>query len=150
MDMNNFYQVCVYISVSLMVFTLVISFLGGLGVFGPLSPDWGLDTSGNQSNIVGNFTQNPDQEGGFGNAWLIVFGGSTVLAAAGAIGIAIATQNATFVGVYIFSIYFWASYLNAVSIISFGGFLPLGFIVLFTVPVGFVFVGAIVGMLSGV
>ena len=150
MELTNFYQVCVYLSVSLMVFSLVINFLGGLGIFGVVTVDAGVDVQGNQSVIVEGFTKNPSQEGGFGNAWLIVFGGSTILAAAGAIGIAIATRNATFVGIYVFSIYFWASYLNAVSILSVGGFLLPGFIVLFTIPVGFVFVGAIVGMLSGV
>lgn len=153
MELTNFYQVCVFLSVSIMVFSLSVGFLGGLGVFGSLTPDFGVDVDGNESSVVEGFTKNPDSTGlagmGFENAWLLIFGAGTVLAGAGAIGIAIATQNATFVGVYVFSVYFWASYLNAVGILSFGGFLPFNFIMLFTVPVGFIFVAAIAGMLSG-
>jgi hypothetical protein len=150
MEMESFYQVCVYLSVALMVFTLSINFTAGLGVFGDISPSGGMDVSGNSSDIVGNFTKNPSSEGGFGNIWLLVFGAGTAIAGLGALAIAIATQNATFVGVYVFSVYFWASYINALSIISLGGFLPASFILLFTIPIGFVFIGAVVGMLSGV
>jgi hypothetical protein len=150
MEMTSFYQVCVYFAVGLMVFTLAISFVEELGVFGPVYPTGGMDVSGNQSSIVQNFTKNPDSTGGFSNVFLLAFGAGTLAGIGGAVVIAIATQNATFVGVYIFSVYFWASYINALSIISFGGFLPIGFIALFTIPIGFIFVGAVVGMLSGV
>lgn len=150
MELSSFYQVCVYLSIGLMVFTLAINFTVELGVFGDITPSGGMDVSGNQSGIVANFTKTPSGEGGFGNIWLLVFGAGTAVAGLGAIAIAIATQNATFVGVYVFSVYFWASYINALGIISIGGFLPASFILLFTLPVGFIFVGAVVGMLSGV
>jgi len=149
MELDNFFKVCVYFSISLMVFTLSLNFLTGMGIFGPLLPGGGMDVTGNQSQIVGNFTSTPSASGGFGDVWLLVFGLGTAAGIGGAIVIAMATQNATFVGVYIFSVYFWASYINALSILSFGGFIPASFLLLFTVPIGFVFVGAIIGMLSG-
>lgn len=149
MEMTSFYQVCVYFSVGLMVFTLSIGFVQGLGVFGDIGLSGGMDVSGNKTQIVENFTKNPSSQGGFGNMFLIAFGAGTILAGAGALAIAIATQNATFVGVYIFSVYFWASYINALGILSIVA-LPVGFLALFTIPVGFIFVGAVVGMLSGV
>jgi hypothetical protein len=150
MEMSSFYQVCVFFAVGLMVFTLAVNFTVELGVFGDVTPSGGMDVSGNQSSIVGNFTKSPSGNMGFGDIWLLVFGAGTLLGIGGAIGIAIATQNATFVGVYVFSVYFWASYINALGILSIGGFIPASFILLFTVPVGFIFVGAVVGMLSGV
>lgn len=137
-------------AVGIITFTLVLNFLFGMGIFGTIPID-GMDVSGNQSDIVGNFTRTPEgQSTGFGGVWTLVFGIGSILAAVGAVGIAIATQNATFVGVYIFSVYFWASWINAISILGFGGFIPASFLLLFTIPIGFVFVGAIVGMLSGV
>lgn len=149
MELDNLFKVCVFFAVGLMVFTLSINFLVGLGIFGPIVATGGMDVTGNQSDVVKNFTKNPNNQMGFGDAFLLVFGAGTILAGAGAIAIAIATQNATFVGVYIFSVYFWASYLNALGILSFGGFVPVTFIALFTIPIGFIFMGAIVGMLSG-
>lgn len=149
MEMTSFYQVCVFFAIGLMVFTLSVNFVVELKVFGDITPSGGMDVSGNQSDIVENFTRNPSSQGGFDNMFLIAFGAGTVLAGAGALAIAIATQNATFVGVYIFSVYFWASYVNALGILSIVS-LPLGFLALFTIPVGFIFVGAVVGMLSGV
>ena len=150
MELTNLYQVCVFFSVGLMVFTLSVSFIEGTSLFGPVVPSGGMDVSGNQSNVVGNFTRNPEGQGAFSTAFLLAFGGGTAIAALGAIGIAVMTQNATFVGVYIFSVYFWASYVNAFGILSIGRFMPASFLVLISIPVGFVFVGAIAGMLSGV
>lgn len=154
MEPQNFFQVCVFFAIGLMVFTMSLSFVEEIGVFGAITPSGGLQTnlSGNPNDITKNFTENPTSEenSGFGNVFTLVFGLGTIVAIGGALAIAIATQNATFVGVYIFSIYFWASYINALSVLSIGSFLPVAFITLFTVPIGFIFVGAVIGMLSGV
>jgi hypothetical protein len=64
-----------------------------------------------------------------------------------------ATQSTTIIGIYIFSVYFWGSYLNTIGVIGIlVGANPviLAFIGLFTIPVVFIFIGAVIGMLSGV
>ena len=90
MELDNFFKVCVYFSISLMVFTLSLNFLTGLGIFGPLLPGGGMDVTGNQSQIVGNFTSTPSASGGFGDVWLLVFGLGTAAGIGGAIVIAMA------------------------------------------------------------
>jgi len=130
-----------------MVFTLSISFVGAIGIFGT-STDLGHNLTGNSSSIEEELTKTAERDTGFStNLFWSMFLSLEVIAG---IGLVIVTQSASILGAYIFGAVFWTSYINAFSIIGAIGFIPLGFIVLFTVPMIFLFIGAVIGMLSGV
>jgi len=118
-----------------------------LNIFGNIG-DMGVKPGDNTSETMGNFTKNPSFSGGMtmGMIWGIV------LTASGAVGLVLAwlTQDASILGVFIFSGVFWSSFINAMVVINAMGFIPLLFIGLFTLPIIFIFVGAVIGMLSGV
>ena len=147
MNLSSLYHICIFLTIGLMVFTLVINFVGTIGVFGN-NNEVGTDISGNSSEIEKNFTKSAGQSTGFNTnlLWSLLISIEVI----GGIGLAIATQSASILGAYIFGAVFWTSYINAMSIISAVGFIPLGFITLFTVPMIFIFIGAVIGMLSGV
>lgn len=141
MQLNSFYQICIFFTIGLFVFSLGLNFMIGLHLFGDMAPV-GITPGANSDDTFSKIT------GGLGmNAiWGIVL----TISGFGAVALAILTQSATFVGIYIFSVVFWASYLNALGIINAFGLIPITFIGLFTVPLIFIFAGAIIGMLSGV
>ena len=147
MNLSNLYQICIFFTVGLMVFTLSINFVGAMDIFGT-NPDLGPSVEGNSSEIEKNFTKTAEKSGGFGIdlIWALIISTEVI----GGLGLAWATQSTSVIGVYIFGAVFWTSYINAMSIISAVGFLPIGFLVLFTVPMIFIFIGAVIGMLSGV
>jgi len=59
------------------------------------------------------------------------------------------TQDASILGVFIFSGVFWSAFINSMAILTAIG-IPIVLVTIFVVPVFFIFVGAVVGMLSGV
>ena len=147
MNLGNLYQICIYFTIGLMVFTLSINFVGAMDIFGT-NPDLGPSVEGNSSDIEKNFTKTAEKSGGFSIdlVWTLIISVEVI----GGIGLAIATQSTSVLGAYIFGAVFWTSYINAMTIIGAVGFLPVGFLVLFTVPMIFIFIGAVIGMLSGV
>ena len=147
MNLGNLYQICIFFTVGLMVFTLSINFVGAMDIFGT-NPDLGPSVEGNSSEIEKNFTKTAEKSGGFSIdlVWTLIISVEVI----GGIGLAIATQSTSVLGAYIFGAVFWTSYINAMAIIGAVGFLPVGFLVLFTVPMIFIFIGAVIGMLSGV
>ena len=147
MQTNNLFQICIFLTIGLMVFTIAVNFMSGLHIFGPVTPDLGHETGNNTTDALKSFTKSPDYPMGLstGALWGIVLGAIAV-----GLAIAILTQDATFVGIYIFSAVFWASFINAWAILGSTGFIPVAFLGLFALPIIFIFIGAVVGMLSGV
>jgi hypothetical protein len=146
MEMNNFFGICVIFTVSLMVFCLCVNVFVGFQIFGNAGV-FGPDISGNSSQMFTNFTKNPDFPVGMtmGMIW------GLVLTSAAAVGLVLAwiMQDASILGVFIFSGVFWSSFINAMVILGAMAFIPVVLIGLFTVPVLFIFVAAVIGMLSG-
>ena len=142
MEMQSFYQVCIFFTVGLMVFTMSVNVMTGMDIFGNIEPTGGMVTGNDTNSSFEAFT-------GYGmntELWILVLGGAVLLA----VPIAIFTQSLSIVGVYIFGVFFWGSFFNALAIISIGSFMPIFLIPLFIVPVAFIFIGAVIGMLSGV
>lgn len=147
MELNNLYQICIFFAISLVVFNLAISLVSGLQIFGNAdvtSVEPGVDSS----DTMGDMTKGPDYPDGMvvGTIWGVIFGGATV---AGVV-MAYALQDASILGVFIFSGVFWSSYINSMVVITSMAFIPVALVGLFTVPILFIFVGAAIGMLSGV
>jgi len=146
MEMQNFFSVCIYLTIGLMVFCLALNFFVVLNIFGvgQIGPEMGNNSSAD----VQRFTQNPEFPSGMtmGAIWAIVLSAST------GVGILLSwlTQDASLLGVFIFSGVFWSSYINAMTIINAMLVIPGVILGLFTVPIFFLFIAAVIGMLSGV
>ena len=147
MQLSNLFQTCLYFTILLMAFTLCINFATGLGVFGEITPTWGHNIGNTTNTTIQNFTKSEKYNQGIdmNTIWGLVIGGGII----GAVAVAWLLQDATFVGIYIFSFVFWASFINCWGILFAVG-LPASILTLFSVPIIFIFIGAIVGMLSGV
>ena len=148
MNMNTLYQTCVYVTLTMLLFTLAVSFVSGLGVFSPVSV--GVTPGDNSSDTFSDITNTSYSETDFSGqagmdaVWLIGGLGGVVTFA-----IALATRSPVFVGVGLFGTVFWAAYGNTMAVLSLGNFVPEGFLVIGTVAMMFIFAGAVIGMLSG-
>ena len=141
MDTGTFFKLCVYITFCLLIFTLSVNFVSASGFF-PVTVEAGpeIGDSANETflNLVGGDFTTTDM-------WIVVLTGT------GAIGILVAwlTRSTAILGVYLFSVIFWASYLNMISVTNLLNYVPLGFLAIGTTGMIFIYVGAVIGMLSG-
>lgn len=148
MKANTLFQACVFFCISVILFTLCVSFVNDMGVF-PVTVEAGFNVRGNESQIFSDITNLDDKAGGsgMGALWNIAIG--TSLAAVAGIVVAWVTHSTNVLSVFLFGGVFWSSYLNSMSILSLNNFLPVGFIVVGTVGMFFVFAGAVIGILGG-
>lgn len=140
-DLSSFFQKCIYFTVIIFIFTLLVNFIIALNIFGvvAIGPATGGDPSGYIEETFNIKLTTTD-------IWSIAFGAAAI----GAIGIGFLTQSTTVVGVYLFSVVFWTGFLSMYN--SFG-YLFVGTMSMFF-GIGFaivliVFIAAIIGMLSG-
>jgi len=135
----------------MIVFTLSINFVSGLGVF-PTEYESGIVKSDNASETFENLTDIDSQETDSGT--VIGFDALLIglLGAGGVLALVAAwvTRSPVVLGVYAFSAVFWASYIRTLVVLNLDVFGELGgFIAIGTTAMFFVFAGAIAGMLSG-
>ena len=140
MNLSNFFQTCLYFCLCMIIVTLCINFVDGLGVF-PTPIESGVDVSGSSDDI---FTKLTNIKGGLKYVWAFAIG--TGLAVAGLV--AWVTHSTIPFGIYLFSAVFWTSYGRALSIV-YTWHIPGDFLVIGTVLMLFLFAGAVAGMLSG-
>ena len=139
--MNSFFRIAVWICMLLLIFTLVANFIQGLAAF-PIEGSPGMDIS-NTDSALATITGNSDMNMNY------LFVGVSTLALLGTIVLAYFTRTMIPIGLYLFGAVFWASWIRFTSIFSYGGYVPGDFIIIFTVGVMFVFIAAIIGMLTG-
>lgn len=144
MKVNTFFQACVAFTIILLIFTLSVNFVSVSGFY-PTEVEVGIDvntTSGNETfqDVTGGYTPS--------NIWT-VWSIAGLIALGGSIAIAVLTRSSTFVAIYLFSIVFWTAYLNMISITNLGNYVPGGFLFIGTASLIFIWMGAIIGMLSG-
>jgi len=145
---ETFFQICIIFSILLIVFTLSINFVNALDVYGgsPVEQSVTYETGDTSDDI---FAKISGLEGGAQYIW------ATVLSVTGIVSIAVAIlmHSAVPVGVWIFSSVFWASYLRTISIINIDNVFtasPMAqFLVIITVGLIFVWLGALAGMFGG-
>lgn len=139
--MNTFFRIAVYLCFALIIFNVVISFVSGLNVF-PIEGEAGQDIDETQdalSALTG--LADPDMN----SLWLLITGASIIVAGA----VSWLTRSIVPIGIVIFSDVFWTSWIKANSVINTGGYLPGEFILIFTICMVFLFIAAVVGMLTG-
>lgn len=147
MELRSFFHLCIYFCLIMLIFTISINFVSGLGIF-PTSYETGIVEGDTANETFEDITDIEEKEGKLGiDALLLgVLGGAGI----GAIILAWVTRSPVVLGVYAFSAVFWASYIRTLVVLdldifgSLGGFIAIG-----TTAMFFIFAGAIAGMLSG-
>jgi len=124
----------------MLIFTLCVNFVSTTGFFDSsveVGPDIN-ETSGNQTmlNIAG-YTVD--------TVWAALFS----VALIGGIALAWITHSTAVIGVYFFSVIFWASYVNMWGVVNLGNYVPPEFSTIAHASILFLWVGAIIGMFSG-
>lgn len=137
LNLNTFFQICIYICLALIVFTLAINFVNGMGIFEEVGT--GATTGTNTSNIFVNLAGIHISE-----IWAGVLFGTGLLS----LGLAWMTHSAIPVGAWIFSSVFWTSYESSLGVLT-AFSIPPEFQLIGTVVVAFLWVGALAGMFSG-
>ena len=137
----TFYRTCIYLCVILIIFTLSINFVDGLGAFesydaSPTEEDITVDNA---------LEQISGMEGNMASLWGLVVS----LGAVGAFALVYVSKQISPIGIYLFSTVFWTSWLRMNSVINVNGWMPLDLLVLFTVGALFIFIAAVIGMLTG-
>ena len=141
--MKSMFQMCFYICMVLILINLGWGFLRGI------DDVWTSDASA-QNAIEGETDQGILQElTGLDSAgtdlWLMI----TTVGGAAALAFSWMVHSLSPLGIYLFGVAFWSSYNGTVSILSMNGWVPADFLLLGTVAVAFLFIGAIIGMING-
>lgn len=142
--LNTFLQICIYLSISLIVFTLSINFVSAMNVFGSI--ETGVSSSGNATNVFSTIT---GLSGGLEYVWTMIITGTGIVS----LGLAIWMRSAIPVGAYLFSTIFWTSYIRSISVVNVTGIFnsePLSsFLLIGTVGMLFIWAAALVGIFTG-
>jgi len=125
----------------MLTFSLIANFVSGLGIFPNVGPV-GVDVD-SDSNALSTLTDLASPSMG------AIFLGVTGLTFIGAVALSYLTHTITPIGLHLFSLVFWTSWINMIHIFSTGGYIPSDLILVGTVGVMFVFIAAIIGMLTG-
>ena len=141
--MKSMFQMCFYICLLLVLVNLGWGFLRGMDDF------W--TASASDQNVL---DENTDQgliheltglDSGGTDLWLMI----TTVGGAAALAFSWMVHSLTPLGLYLFGVAFWTSYNGTMTIINMNSWLPGDFILIVTVVMAFLFIGAIIGMITG-
>ena len=141
--MKSMFQLCFYICLMLILINLGWGFLRGS------SDLW--TASGSDQNLIegeddgGILQELTGLDSAGTDLWLMI----TTVGGAAALAFSWMVHSLSPLGIYLFGVAFWTSYNSTVSIISMNGWVPGDFLLIATVGMIFLFVGAIVGMITG-
>jgi len=137
----TFYRTCIYLCVVLIIFTLSINFVNALGVFSS------YDASPTEESLT---TENAlEQISGLSGGMEYIWGLAIGLGAGATMFLVYLSKQISPLGIYLFSSIFWTSWLKMNTVININGVIPAELIMLFTVGAMFIFIAAIIGMLTG-
>jgi hypothetical protein len=122
----------------MIIFTLAINLVSALGVFSAIPTGIASGTAGELFTAVSGFTN------GFEYIWVIL------LTATGFLSFFMAKLmgSASIIGIYLFSAVFWSSFSRCIAFININGFIPADFLTIITVGLLFIWVAAVIGMLT--
>lgn len=138
--MNVFLRTAIAITAMILIFSLVANFIASFGAF-PFADEAGIQL-GETTDVLSAITGLNDPNM---NALFI---GATGLTFIGAVALCYLTKNIVPLGIHIFGVIFWTSWIRMSSILSYGGYIPLELLGIFTIGVMIVFIAAIIGMLA--
>lgn len=137
----SYYQTCMGICIGVIIFGLCINFVNIMDVF-PMSYSNELTQGGNTSS-----TSVAIAGYDFNAVWVLILGMGLL-----SIPILAFTHSIALIGAYLFGIVFWGAYSTAIGVLLSAGFLSgimAVFTGIFTLIIGFIFIGAIIGMFTG-
>ena len=140
MNFDNLFRVCLGFTLLLLCFSLVANFVSALDVF-PHTTNIGIDADTNSALEQLTGLDSPDMQA--------IFIGVTGLTFAGAVALAILTKQMIPIGLHLFGVVFWTSWIRMSSVLGYGGYIPVELLAVFTIGAMFIFIGAIIGMLTG-
>jgi len=146
MRLNSLFQTCLYIVIIMTVFSLSVTLISSLGIFGSLDSGVSTDLENESSTFesISDITMN--------DFWSFLSseeGLTSIIGLGATVGLAILTRSPTLIGVGLFSTVFWTSYMNVNGILSIGGYLPVELMVIGYIVMFFLWVGAVIGMITG-
>lgn len=142
-NMNTLYRLAFYIMILLILFNLGWGVLRGLdGTVYAESADHNIIEEETDNDIFTELT-------GLSGDALNMFSIAAVAGMAGAAVFAYMVQSLTPVALYIFGVGFWMSYNATVTTINLNGWIPESLMLMVTVTMIFLFMGAIIGLITG-
>lgn len=141
MKLDDLFQLCFYFVLVIVIFMVSINIVNSLNLFAPISS--GMSTAGKTPENI--FSEVTGFTGGMEYIWI------GLLSATGFIVLVIVkiTQSTTMIGVYLLSAVFWTSFTKFVSSININSWIPGELMTGIIVGSLFIWVGAIIGMLTG-
>lgn len=140
--MKTFFQIAVTLCLILLMASLIANFVSSLGVF-PNVTSIGQKDIENSNDALAEMTglNSPSMQS--------VFIGVTGLTFLGVVALSATTHSVKPIGLHLFGTVFWTSWIRMTVILGYGGYIPSSLLLVFTVGVMFVFIAAIIGMLTG-
>jgi len=149
--MNTFNSFCIGACVFMIFVGMSFGFITAIGAF-PTSYTGSVNATGTDLTILENLTGNvTGQEGhlSWGAMWGIATGGAIAVS----VVFAILTHSTNMIGVWLFGTFFWSSYASIIGMLFTFDFLSSGagliLATMITIGMTIMFVGAVIGMLSG-
>lgn len=138
--MDNLFQLCFFYCLFLSLFMIAISIVNDLNLFTPVAS--GVSIAGKTPDNI--FAEITGFHGGMEYVW------TALLSATGFIVLIVVkiTQSTALIGIYLLSIIFWTSFTKFYSVVNINNWIPSNIITLFVVGSMFIWVGAIIGMLT--
>jgi len=141
MEFNNLFKICIGFTLLLLAFSLMANFLSVLEVF-PHTTNIGLDVDSNEGALqILTGLDEPNMQ--------YIFLGVTGLTFIGAVALCYLTKQIIPIGIHLFGVIFWTSWIRMTSALGYGGYMPVELLAVFTIGTMFIFIGAIIGMLTG-
>jgi len=139
MDLTNYFRIAIYFCLVMIIFTLAVNFVSALNIFSAVPT--GISSSGTPQDI---FSEISGFSGGVQYIWVLLL----TMAGLFVVFMAKVFNDKAIIGVYIFSAIFWTSFNRCLSVINIGNFIPGDLLTIFVVALLFVWVAAIIGMLT--
>lgn len=141
--MKSMFQLSFYICIFLILINLGWGFLRGADdIWTASASDQNLIDGDDDGGILQELT-GLDSAGT--DLWVMI----TTVGGAAALAFSWMVHSLTPLGIYLFGVAFWTSYNGTVSIISMNNWIPGDFLLIGTVAMLFLFVGALIGMITG-
>lgn len=139
MDLTNYFRIAIYFCLVMIIFTLCVNFVSALNIFSAVPT--GISSSGTSQDI---FSDISGFSGGMQYVWAIM------LTATGFASFVMAKLmgSTSIIGVYFFSAVFWTSFNRCLTFINIGNFIPAEFLTIIVVGLTFIWVAAVIGMLT--
>ena len=141
--MKSMYQLSFYICILLILMNLGWGFLRGAeGLWTASASDQNLIEGDDDGSILQELT---GLDSASTDLWVMI----TTIGGAAALAFSWMVHSLTPLGIYLFGVAFWTSYNGTVTILSMNNWIPGDFLLLGTVGMIFLFMGAIIGMITG-